>query len=462
MKYMGAINNNFYKILAVVLGFLVILIPFFRIDGGLVDDDYYYIKIAESLPNYKLSIFPIGYPIVLKTVNLLFNDYFLSSRFISISSFLFILLFSYFKKFFFRETVLLMSLKFFTVFFYALSETLFIPIFYVLFYAVYQIINNKKDKYLLLAISIFLLVTIRYSGLFVWGGGFVYSIVHYFFFQNEKNQLVFRAFFKSLLLSILLIALFLFLNYYHTGAFFGENQRGASIVQNSNGMEFLIKSVLFPFYIAINPISEIYRFSFFSFILTFLLATIFSILLLFLFFKNIKNHNKLFFVFSWIMMFIYFMGMIYSSYTTGIEAMHFRLNSPIIFILFFITIISVKDVLGKRIILLLAFVSISVNTFYNLNQSFNYLEKRKNVISFYRSLGSPDYYHNDIKIIPTETGGTLTSNFFTLYCVHPNIKKIENIKNQEVDKLNIVFEKQLINIKPINRTSYSNSFSITK
>lgn len=453
-------NNFIYKILAIFLIVVIVVIPFFRVDGGLVDDDYYYFKIAESLPDFNQSIFPIGYPIILRLVNLIFNDYFLSSRFIAVSSFTFIIYFSYFKKFFFKETVILMCLKFFTIFFYALSETLFIPIFYILFYALYNIIINEKDKFFLLAICIFLLVTIRYSGLFVWGGISLYFVFYYFFFNNKNKSIVGISLIKSLFLSALLIFIFLMINLYFTGAFFGENQRGDSILYNSNGLQFLIKSILFPFFIAINPISEIYRFSQFSFFITLLLASLFSIIFIILFLKNLRNQNIRFLILLLIIMLVYFIGLIYSSYTTGIEAMHFRLNLPIVFILFFYILIYVKNKIGKQLILLSACLSMFVNIYFNIENSFNYLEKRSNVIRFYKKKGCTNYYVNDINVTPTETGGVLTSNFFTLYCINPNIKKID--KKDNVKPINIIFEKELVNIEPVNKSTYSNSFSVSK
>lgn len=454
--------NWIYKVIALILILSVILIPLFRIDGGLVDDDFYYIKIAESLPNYNLAIFPIGYPVVLRITNLIFNDYFISSRIVSIFSFIFILIFSYHKNFFFKETLLLMSFKFFTLFFYALSETIFISVFYIVFYVLYNLIINKKDHFLLLGISIFLLVMIRYSGLFLWGGIFIYTIINYFFYDSKKITLIGSSLTKSLFLSFILIALFLIANLYFTNSFFGENLRDNSLLQGTNGVQYLLKSIMFPFYIAINPISEVFRFSFFSFIFTFILASFFSGIILILFFKNINKLNRNFLVLSITIMIVYFLGLIYSSYKTGIEAMHFRLNAPIVFVLFFITIIIIKDRIGRDILIVTAFFSISINLFFNINNSFDYLEKRLNVISFYQKMKCPNYYSNDIQNIPTETGGVLTSNFFTIYCINPNVKQINKNKKENLTQPNVVYEKQLVNVKPINRTTYSNSFSITK
>jgi hypothetical protein len=457
----NVINSRWiYNLIALILILLVIIIPFFRIDGGLVDDDFYYINIAESLPNYQLSVFPLGYPLLLRMINFIFNDYFITSRVIAIFSFIFILLFSKIKDFFFKETVLLMGFKFFTIFFYSLSETVFLPIFYITIYSLYNILVNKKNMLFLLGVSVFILVTIRYSGLFVWSGIFLYSILNYFLYNAKEDRKWSISLFKSLFLSLSLIILFLLSNLYFTHAFFGENVRENSLLQSSTGLQFLLRNILFPFYIALNPISEIFRFSFFSFIFTLIIASVFSSLFLYLLYRNFKTVNKNFLVLSIVMMLVYFSGLIYSSYKTGIEAMHFRLNTPIVFLLFFIIIISIKNKIGSVILLFSAFFSISINLYYNLNNSFNYLEKRNNVISYYNK-NKKDYYHNDIAITPTETGGVLTSNFFTIYCINPKVRNLNSIpKNIEKDK--IVFEKELTKIKPQNRNYYLNNFSITK
>ena len=57
--FLSTFGSEFNSFIFEILILLVVLMPLFKVDGGLVDDDYYYIKIAESLPNFNISVFPI-------------------------------------------------------------------------------------------------------------------------------------------------------------------------------------------------------------------------------------------------------------------------------------------------------------------------------------------------------------------------------------------------------------------
>jgi hypothetical protein len=61
----------------------VVLLPFFRIDGGICDDTFQYVKIAQNLPNYTSSVWPVGYPIIIRIVNFFFSDFYIIKIFFS-------------------------------------------------------------------------------------------------------------------------------------------------------------------------------------------------------------------------------------------------------------------------------------------------------------------------------------------------------------------------------------------
>lgn len=137
-------NNNIYILLNILIFFSILYSPFFRIDGGVSDDTYNYIKVALAIPHLKTSVFPIGYPLLIKLINLFVNDFYFTTRIIAIFGYLFILLFSYFKRFYFKETSLLMGMKMFTIFMFSYSETLFLPLFYVLIFLIHKFFSSEK------------------------------------------------------------------------------------------------------------------------------------------------------------------------------------------------------------------------------------------------------------------------------------------------------------------------------
>jgi hypothetical protein len=61
----------------------VVLLPFFRIDGGICDDTFQYVKIAQNLPNYTSSVWPVGYPIIIRIVNFFFSDFYITTKVIA-------------------------------------------------------------------------------------------------------------------------------------------------------------------------------------------------------------------------------------------------------------------------------------------------------------------------------------------------------------------------------------------
>ncbi|GAB1347192.1 hypothetical protein MASR1M104_20910 [Cloacibacterium normanense] len=78
--------------------FFAIFIPFFISYGGIVADTLSYIKIADSIPDVKSNLFPLGYPLIIRLFHSLTDDYYFSARIVSILTVLLIGVFSYFKN----------------------------------------------------------------------------------------------------------------------------------------------------------------------------------------------------------------------------------------------------------------------------------------------------------------------------------------------------------------------------
>ena len=148
--------------------FFAIFIPFFISYGGIVADTLSYIKIADSIPDVKSNLFPLGYPLIIRFFHSFTDDYYFSARIISILTVLLIGVFSYYKKFYFKETVILLCTKIFVFCIYNLiSEGLFLGIFYFLIYYFHEFFTkNKKGWSFILPTSLLFLALFltRYSG----------------------------------------------------------------------------------------------------------------------------------------------------------------------------------------------------------------------------------------------------------------------------------------------------------
>ena len=455
-------NNNIgYILLNIVIFISIIITPFFRIDGGVSDDTFNYVKIAYHLPDLISSVFPVGYPLFIKLGYLFSNDYYISTRIIACVGYLFIVLFSFVKKFYFKETSLLMGLKIFTLFMFSYSETLFLPFFYLLIYLLFRFFKSDyKKKSLIFTISSLLVIlcTIRYSSIFIIGG-FILMLG----LQLIKKQKNFRLI-KSLITIILLagvgISVFLSFNYYFTGGFVGENHRNSSNYSNIGTSGFIIKNIFFSFLNAMNPILNAIRINFLTFIISVLISLTSFIVVTFLLFKLIKEKQlDLFRMMLLYISFSIFIGLIYSSFTTGIDGLHIRLSLPVYFCIYFVLLISYS---GKRFLFPIVLLSLTVNMLVVYFESFNYLEKRENVKEYVLKSKKGKYYFNDIGQIPTESGGTKTSNFFTVFSLNPEVKVLTIEQYESMERDSILLESDLVNIMPINRTEMINNKTFTK
>ena len=112
--------------------------------GGIGADSLSYFGIAADFPQVITNLFPLGFPALIKVFQSVFQDYFWASKVLNISMAVCILLFSYFKQFYFKETVLLFTGK---TLFFALnlvsSEGSFIFLLYFLIYFFHEKFEEK-------------------------------------------------------------------------------------------------------------------------------------------------------------------------------------------------------------------------------------------------------------------------------------------------------------------------------
>lgn len=458
---MKKVNNIPFVLLNIVIFISIIITPFFRIDGGVSDDTFNYVKIAHHLPDLISSVFPLGYPLFIKLANLFSNDYYISTRVIACLSYLFIVLFSYIKKFYFKETSLLMGMKIFTVFMFSYSETLFLPFFYLLIYLLYQFFKSdykKKSLIFFISSSLVILCTIRYSSIFILGG-FIFTL-GFELIKKQKDFTLIKSLITIILLAAVGITVFLFFNYYFTGGFVGENDRNRSNYFQTGISEFIVKNIIFSFLNAMNPILNVLRINFFTFILSVGISVSSFIVMGFLLFKlMVKSQLDKFKIILLFISFSIFVGLVYSSFTTGIDGLHIRLVLPVFFCIYFVLLISYKE---KMFVLPVVLVSIAINYLITDLEFFNYLEKRENVKEYVLKSKKSKYYFNDIGRIPTESGGSNTSNFFTVFSLNPEVRVLTKDQFITIEVDTILRESELVNIKPINRTEMINNKTFSK
>ena len=134
-----------YVFLSIAIVLIYFFQSFFNATGGIGADSLSYFGIASDLPRLETNLFPLGFPVVIRFFYEIFGDYFWASKMLNVSMVIILLLFSYFKKYYFKETVLLFTGK--TLFFalnYAVSEGLFVFMLYFLIYLFHVYIQLHK------------------------------------------------------------------------------------------------------------------------------------------------------------------------------------------------------------------------------------------------------------------------------------------------------------------------------
>lgn len=454
-------NDIIIKLLFLFILVFITISSMMMISGGVTDDTYNYIKSSIALPFLKTSVFPFGYPLVIKSISYLVDDYFFSTRIAAILGFCSIGILAFHFKFFVKETILVLGMKIFTIFLYAVSETLFLPLFYGFIIGINYILEDKNKFLSIIACSILLtsLFAIRYSGLFVWGALAVFFVVRIIFVKKQDFQ-VKRSILKVLLFSLIDITVILIYNYYYTDAFFGENNRSYTKAENLFDFRFFLKSIIFSFLMAGNPITDAVRINSLTFYLSILISILFWCFIIYSLWTNRKKifRNQLL-VFLLITAIVYFFGILYSSYATGIDGLHLRLTLPIIFCLFFILVINQKNF---KFFLSISILSVVFNFLILQSEKFDYFEKKIEVTKYLNQKDHLKYYYNDVGIIPTETGGTKTSNFFTLFNLNPQVINLSDDEFLMTSKDSVVLESEMVIVQPINRTHMINNKKFTE
>lgn len=368
-----------YKILAVLIVVVYFCQSFLLSYGGIGADSLSYFGIAADLPQLKTNLFPLGFPFLIKIYHYIFQDYFWATKFLMLTMISGILFFSWFQKFFFKETVLLFCGKtLFFVFVNIGSEGPFLFLLYFLFYFLYQIFHLKKDKFfeiLMASLLIVCLFTVRYSGIYILLG--LISFAGYLLIKKTEKQML-----KSLILIVLLsgsgTGAYLIFNLYTYGSFTGENLRGKPAgffaVYIFRDVMGIINSVN-PF-IGIKPASQSFLSLAFQFCLMvvdlFLLRYMIQLVKMKKMSINLNFHRLI-----WTIAGVYAMMLFLSGLFQQIEEMALRLLAATNFLFFFsFLIIYFKNLKSDKWIFRICCIFFAFLVLYNLKMPVNYLKSR--------------------------------------------------------------------------------------
>lgn len=351
---------------------LLVVLQNFLSTGNISSDSINYVLQAQKFWEYKIN-FPLGYPLLIKFFSHITGSLFIASKLINIISYLGIIYISYKKKFYFQHTILIFSFYPFIAFYSStLSEPLFYFFNYLIIYTVYQIIKNGlQKKYIaILSILFFLLVSIRFSGLFVFVGTITFLV---YLLQQKKYPL--SSYFYLCASSTIGVILYLYINYLYCGYLLGQRSHLHNEVED-----------FIPFILQILK-STFHDFSFLNIIIHKGALRIVSplniwigiTLILFSICLFIKKTSTYFSLYLFITFAVLFLTMFYSYYTTIIDNTIRIKSNAYLYLLFYLLINSPKKLIiyfKWLTVIILIFNSLTLIRFSgNINNLVTHYEK---------------------------------------------------------------------------------------
>ncbi|WP_267405492.1 MULTISPECIES: hypothetical protein [unclassified Chryseobacterium] len=394
-----------YKIAAIIIVITYFVHTFFLPTGGIGADSLSYFGIASDLPKIKTNLFPLGYPLLLEIGHFFTKDYFWSSKILNLLLTSTILLFSYFKKYYFRETVLLfMGKTFFFVFAGTLSEGTFIFFLYFMIYFLHQVFMKKNmvRNAVFASIALTCLFTVRYSGVYIYLSALVFGV---FVFNKIKNKEYFKPYLFFVILSGIGVGGYLLFNFLNLGNFTGENLRGKPIwisyiytVRDIFGLANAVDP-----YIGIKPASNSLAsmaFQFFVFVIDILL---FRYLLTY--YRKAKGTQLYYFhQLLWITAAVYGVSLLLSGYFQQIEEMGVRLQAAANVCLFFsFLILYFQNQKSDKWIWRIGCFFFVFLVAYSLKSPSNYLKNKHQIQPQMEKFKDKVYIYNDQKEIKNVT-----------------------------------------------------------
>ncbi|MDR1876308.1 MAG: hypothetical protein LBQ84_01645 [Flavobacteriaceae bacterium] len=381
----------------------VMIIPIFMPYGGITSDTLSYFKLAKDFPHVKNSLFPVGYPILLKIGHFFTGEFYFSSRIIGILSYALIGIFSYYKRFYFRETVIILTCKFFmSIYTNSISEDIFLTILYFQIYYFHEYLSgNKKGIRFILPITILTIymVMVRYSGVYIYCATGLFFL-YYTLRNNYLSKILSKSYFYYLLFSFLGIGVYLVYNYMNFGGFFGEQTRSEPDLVDIK--DFTYENLLGVINV-VNPFFSINLLNVGGTLASLIEVIVIGIdvffLLYFLWFYK-KHFKVIFTAFHGLLVTLggtYLFFMFCSEYIQGIERLNTRMLAPSSLLLCYSFVILYYKAFPNKTtnILLLGVVSLLYNVAYQLKTPVNYLAYKTRVEKIVKERNNIQYFYDD-------------------------------------------------------------------
>jgi hypothetical protein len=343
--------------------------------GQIRPDSIQYFLQAQDFWNYKVN-FPLGYSFCIKIFSLITSNYFIASKLINILSYLTIILFSYKKKFFFPQTILIFSFyPFVNFYFLSLSEPLFYLFNYLIIYVIYKIIEKGfSTKYTFsLGALFFFLISVRFSGLFIF-----FTAILFLGLITYKKKYSLKSFLIVFIISSIGVLSYLIINYCYCGFILGQREHLKLI--HASGIEFTLKLALSTFkhfsflniFISKGIISRI------SFLNVWIGASILIISFVIVWKKRKKlNYFNYYLIFSLLGITA---SLVYSFYTTKIDD-SIRIKSNVyLYLLFFLSLNISKNAVNYCKIFSIIGLYINIFTVVEYSKSIFYHIKKYEVL----------------------------------------------------------------------------------
>ncbi len=339
-----------YSLIILAIAFFFVRI--FYSSGELTPDSIQYLLQAQDFWNYKVN-FPLGYPFFIRLGSFFTGNYFITSKIINFLSFFLIVVLAKYKNFYPRETLLLVC---FYPFINFLPTTLSEPLFYffnaLIIYNIYIITTKGYSikSALSLALLFFFLISVRFSGLFIFVAFFVYIL-----YLKSKQKLSFKECISLLGISGLGIFTYLGINYLYCGFILGN--RSHLEVAYQNPIKFLSDFLLHTFY-DFSYLNGIYHkglIFYFKSLHIWVGAAWVSFALI----KAYKTRKTAFSYYLLISAGIIFLSLIYTYFSTKVDN-SIRIKSNLYFYIFILLLINLSS-FSKNIMKVIALALLSLN-----------------------------------------------------------------------------------------------------
>ncbi|MCQ4034618.1 hypothetical protein [Kaistella montana] len=411
-------QEKLLKISIFILTLVMIVLRFLLNEKGRTNpDSIRFMRTSKLFPEIDNTTTPLGYPLSLKFFTFFGFDEFWASKLIGILAYLFIIIFAWKKKFYFKETLLLGGIfSFVSIFSYTMSESLILPFMFLFLYVSRQIIIGEFKgfkAFLYLSLSLLALYNIRYPALFIIGGVFLFGILNYR--KSHGKSFIYSSFVGF---AYIVLYKFLFIDYFNDDYIdefleIGLHPTSKLLIELVQGMATTFN----PFIHIANPAGGIINFGIYG------IGLLNILLMCFIFIKNKLSETERFFVF------VGSIGIICSffiQYFYSVNPIDYRLMAPFSFPIWLVYFKKMYQIFGKLTygITILSLMTGFVFTWLSRG---NYLENRREITKFLNSEkleeGRVYFFMEDDKMLDKMQIAELIST------VNPNVKVTFNPKD---------------------------------